>query len=96
VACPSLIIADLLGRSPIIFENNLKDSIALPDPKFIMIHAAIAKVLFSSGAGNYLDRVIDTFRPASLSVLPGILNLDIEDLELLLSVLSLAEAQPSY
>jgi hypothetical protein len=55
-----------------------------------MTHAAVAEVLHSSGAGEYLDFVIDMFHPGSSPMLLG--KFGGQDLDLRLSVLSLAEA----
>ena len=52
-----------MGAKVIKFENCLDEQIDLPNPKFLMIHATIAKVLHSSGAGEVLDLVVDTFNP---------------------------------
>jgi hypothetical protein len=79
-------------RPTIRLENKSEDPIALPDPKFLMIHAAIAKVLHSSGVGEYLDLVMNMFHPGSSPPRPG--NFGGEDLELRLSVLSLVHFSP--
>lgn len=58
-----------------------------------MIHAAIAKVLHMSGVGEVLDLVIDRFNPRS-SVLSG--KFGVEDLDIRLSLLTLAGANRSH
>ena len=37
-------------------------SLALPDSDFIRIHAAIAGIMHSSGAGRFFDELLDKYR----------------------------------
>ncbi|KZP25790.1 hypothetical protein FIBSPDRAFT_1041158 [Athelia psychrophila] len=39
------------------FVNHSNSDIPLPDPKILRLHAALARVLFASGAGEYFDHV---------------------------------------
>jgi hypothetical protein len=87
-----LLIFDLVGRQTVTFENrSTKKHIDLPNPKYLMIHATIAKVLHRSGAGEVLDLVIDKFNPGSSSVPFG--KFGSEDFDIRLSLLSLAGTQ---
>src|SRR5882672_2348619 len=54
---PHLLFFTLRGRRTVKFENKYKEHIELPNPKFLIIHAAVAKVLHASGVGEYLDFV---------------------------------------
>ena len=83
-----LVLFSLLGRHTIQFVNRSEDHIDLPNPKHLMIHAAIAKVLHASGVGDVLDLIMDRFNTGSSAVTSG--KFDGNDLEIRLSLLSLA------
>ena len=93
LATEPLVIFDLKGREIVEFTNQSNKPIPLPEMKFLMIHAAIAKVLAWRGVGKCLDLIIDKFHPGSSPLVPGKLC---QDLGLFLSVLSLAEAQLAF
>jgi len=76
------------GAKVIKFENRSNEPIDLPNPKFLMIHATMAKVLHSSGAGEVLDLLMDRFNPQSSPVPAGKFSSD--DFDIRLSVLNLA------
>jgi hypothetical protein len=81
-----LLIFDLVGRQTVKFENRSPEKdIDLPNPKYLMIHATIAKVLHRSGAGEVLDLIMDRFIPGSSSVPFGKFSSD-----------SIIVAQPSW
>ncbi|KDQ15328.1 hypothetical protein BOTBODRAFT_54884 [Botryobasidium botryosum FD-172 SS1] len=46
-------------KGPIDFTDHSHRGIPLPNPKLIAIHAAIAHVLEFSGAGEYIDNILD-------------------------------------
>jgi hypothetical protein len=75
------------GSNRVKFENHSEDHIDLPNPRLLAIHAALAKVLHMSGAGECVDLVMDKFNPGSSSVLSG--RFGGADLDIRLSVLSL-------
>lgn len=85
---------EALGAKVIKFENRSSEPIDLPNPKFLMIHATMAKVLHSSGASEVLDLVMDRFNPQSSPVPAGKFSGD--DFDIRLSVLSLAGPHQNY
>jgi hypothetical protein len=82
-----LLFYTLAGPKVIKFENCSEDHIDLPNPKFLLIHATMAKVLHASGAGEALDLVMDRFNPQSSPVPPEKFG---GDLDIRLSLLNLA------
>ena len=82
------------GAKIVKFENHSNEPIDLPNPKFLMIHATMAKVLHSSGAGEVLDFVMDRFNPQSSPVPAGKFSSD--DFDIRLSVLSLAGTHQNH
>ena len=85
---------ETLGAKVVKFENHSSEPIDLPNPKFLMIHATMAKVLHSSGAGEVLDFVMDRFNPQSSPVPAGKFSSD--DFDIRLSVLSLAGTHQNH
>jgi hypothetical protein len=50
-----------LPDETIIFRDNSARGQALPNPKFIALHAALAQILHLSGAGEVIDLVMDRY-----------------------------------
>ena len=84
----SLDIFDIAGQHKVKFENCSEEHFELPNPKHLMIHATIAKVLHMSGVGEVFDLIMDRFNPGSSPVPFG--KFGGEDLDIRLSLLSLA------
>jgi hypothetical protein len=83
-----------LGSKVIKFINCSDEDIDLPNPKFLMIHATMAKLFHSSGVGEVLDYVMDRFNPQSSPVPPGKFSGD--DLDIRLTLLSLAGTHQNH
>ncbi|TFY50182.1 hypothetical protein EVG20_g11670, partial [Dentipellis fragilis] len=65
------IVLDLRGDTPVEFTDLSGTGIALPDPRYVRAHAAIAQVLYDQGIGEYLDEVLLTLIPDVSLVQPG-------------------------
>ena len=75
------------GSQQVRFTNQSEKDIPLPNAQFLMIHAAIAKVLHLSGAAEPLDLVMDRFDFGSSPVPSG--KYGSADLDIRLSLLDL-------
>ena len=49
------------GSQQVRFTDRSEEDVPLPDARFLAIHAAIAKVLYLSGAAEPLEAVMDRF-----------------------------------
>ena len=45
----------------VVFQDHSPNGTALPDSRFLALHAAIAHVLHMSGAGKVLDLIMDKY-----------------------------------
>ena len=57
--------AKKLGRDVIELQDHSHSGINIWDAKYLAIHAAIAKILYSSGAAEFLDLFLDEIVPES-------------------------------
>lgn len=73
-----------LPNKRVTFADHSNSAIPPPDPRIFKLHAALARVLFASNAGDYFDSVW------SSAINSGVLNTDgSSDIGALLSALAL-------
>jgi hypothetical protein len=50
---------ETFGRKEVTFVDHAENHISLPEPKLLAVHAAISHILHVTGAGEYLDTVLN-------------------------------------
>ena len=84
------------GCPKIRFENNSPGNrdIALPNPEYLALHAAVTRILHHTGLGEYINDIVDLFTPDSSTIL--LEKFRGEELDLRISLMEMFRPTPVY